>query len=87
MNWVVSLALGFMELPKRLLSFKTKPVPQEESTVEETQLPCLQKANCIVLGGPFTRVERDGAESSVGKNCTTLNSFVKPPFTPWPVPV
>lgn len=87
MNWVFSSALGFMELPKRLLAFKTKPIPQKESTVEEIQLPCPRKANSILLGGSFTRVERDGTESSAGKNCTILSSFVKPPFTAWPVPV
>lgn len=51
MNWVVSLAQGFVELPKCLFSFKTKPIPQEESTLEEIQLPCLHKANSFYLEG------------------------------------
>lgn len=45
MNWVVSLALGVMEPPKWSFSFKEEPIPQEDSTVEEIQLPFLRTAS------------------------------------------
>lgn len=55
MNWVGSLAVGFVELPKRFFSFKTKPINTSgrECIVEEIQRRCLHKANSLYLEGHY----------------------------------